>query len=363
MVDSPIRRLTTRRIDERSTGFLVAGASTVAARWMLEAIWRQPPAVGSHDVAGAYVAALHSHNGRLAQRFADQHGIVLAGDDLEQLLSRREIRCVYVGSHPRHHAETTRAALLAGKHVLCEPPLSIEPDECHELHLMAQHRGLVLALNYTWRATAAMRGLREQLQADAIGEVLGGRIENGAFLPLDRQTWRLAPPYGGVLWERTLHDVDLLEFLLLRTPASVLASSLQTLLGSEVEEDVLSTIWLRGGLPVYLHDSFLLPHAPVAVTLFGSMGSLAAARCDAGNMESSLSLTRGQSTQAIPLAAIDPFRASVARFLGAIRHGEAPLATAIDDRRNVTTIRAIQAALVSGGSATVSPARQDSGLR
>ncbi|HRW48448.1 MAG TPA: Gfo/Idh/MocA family oxidoreductase [Caldilinea sp.] len=357
MVDSPIRRLTTRRIDDRSVGFLVAGASTVAARWMIEAIWRQPPAAGSHDVAGAYVAALFSHNARLAQRFADQHGIVLAGDDLERLLSRREIRCVYVGNHPRHHAETTRAALLAGKHVLCEPPLSIDPDECHELHLMAEHRGLVLALNYAWRATAAMRGLRDQLQADAIGEVLGGRIDNTMFLPLDRQTWRLAAPYGGVLWERSLQDVDLLAFLLLRTPAAVQAGKLQALLGSGVEEDILAAVWLRGGLPIHLHDSYLLPHAPVTVTIFGSTGSLVATQCEAGNAESNLVLRRGQGVQVIPLAQIDPFRASVARFLSATRHGEAPLATALDDRRNVTTVRALQAALAGGGAVSVAPVR------
>jgi len=357
MVDSPIRRLTTRRIDDRSVGFLVAGASTVAARWMLEAIWRQPPAVGGQDVAGAYVAALYSHNARLAQRFADQHGIVLAGDDLEHLLGRREIKCVYVGSHPRHHAETVRVALLAGKHVLCEPPLSLEPDECQELHLMAEHRGLVLALNYTWRATAAIRSLRDQLQADAIGEVLGGRIENTTFLPLDRQTWRLAAPHGGVLWERTLHDVDLLNFLLLRSPAAVQASALQALLGSAVEEDVLSVIRLRGGLPIYLHDSYLLPHAPVTVTLFGSTGSLTAVHCDPGNPESSLTVARGGSVQALSLAAIDPYRASVARFLGAIRQGEPPLATAMDDRRNVSTVRALQEALQNHSLATVAPVR------
>ncbi len=345
MIDSPTRRLTTRKIDDRSIGFLVAGASTVAARWMLDAIWRQPPAVGSNDVAGAYVAGLFSHNARLAQRFADRHGIILAGDDLEHLLDRREVKCVYIGNHPRHHAETTRAALLAGKHVLCEPPLSIDPDECHEFHLMAQHRGLVLALNYVWRATPAMHSLREQLQADVIGEVLGGHIENTAFLPLDRQTWRLTAPYGGVLWERSLQDVDLLEFLLLRTAASVQTSRLQKLLGSDVEEDVLSAVWLRGGLSVYLHDSYLLPHAPVTVTLFGSVGSLTASQCDVGNPASSLTLTRGQSTQALPLTPIEPFRASVARFLAAIRHGETPLATALDDRRNVTAVRAMQAAL------------------
>ena len=357
MIDSPIRRLTTRRIDERSIGFLVAGASTVAARWMLDAIWRQAPTAGRHDVAGAYVAALFSHNARLAQRFADQHGIVLAGDDLDPLLGRREIQCVYVGNHPRHHAETTRAALLAGKHVLCEPPLSIDPDECHELHLMAQHRGLILALNYVWRATTAMRALREQLQADTIGEVLSGRIENTAFLALDRQTWRLTAPYGGVLWERSLQDIDLLEFLLLRTPASVQVCRLQKLLGSDVEEDVLSALWLRDGLPVYLHDSYLLPHAPVTVTLFGSTGNLSAVQCDVGNPESSLTLTRGPHAQSIPLSPIDPFRASVARFLSAIRHGEAPLATALDDRRNVTTVRALQAALPNGILAAHAPAR------
>ena len=262
-----------------------------------------------------------------------------------------------MGNHPRHHAETARDALLAGKHVLCEPPLSIDPDECHELHLMAEHRGLVLALNYAWRATAAMRGLRDQLQADAIGEVLGGRIDNTMFLPLDRQTWRLAAPYGGVLWERSLQDVDLLAFLLLRTPAAVQAGKLQALLGSGVEEDILSAVWLRGGLPIHLHDSYLLPHAPVSVTIFGSTGSLVATQCEAGNAESNLVLRRGQGVQVIPLAQIDPFRASVARFLSATRHGEAPLATALDDRRNVTTVRALQAALAGGGAVSVAPVR------
>jgi len=357
MTDAPLRRLTLRKIDDRSVGFLVAGASAVAARWMLDAIWGQPPAIGGSDVAGAYVVALHSHNARFAQRFADAHGVVHAGDDLDALLTRRAIRCVYVGNHPRHHAETVRAALLAGKHVLCEPLLSIDPQECQELEQMAHHRGLVIALNYTWRATGVMRRLREQLHAEAIGEVLGIRIDNTAALPLERQTWRVQRPFGGVLWERCLHDIDLLAFLLLSSPAEIHAHALQNLLGSEVEEDVLSVLRLRNGLPAVLHDSFVLPHAATRVTVFGSTGALYAVNIMPGSTTSHLALQRGEQTQALELEPIDPYRASVARFLAAVRLGEAPLATPFDDRRAIVAVLAAKHSLQHRQHAAIPPER------
>lgn len=356
MADIPPLRLAPRKIDDRSVGFLVAGASAVAARWMIDAIWGQPPALGGRDVAGAYVSALFSHNARFARRFADAHGVVHAGDDLEALLARREIRCVYVGNHPRHHAETVRAALLAGKHVLCEPPLSLELDECDTLELMAHHRGLVLAMNYAWRATSAIRRLREQLHADAIGEVLGARIENTLALPLDRQTWRVEKPYGGVLWDRCLHDVDLMAFLLLNHPAEIQAHALQNLLGSAVEEDVVSVVHLRGGLPVILHDSFVLPHAPVTVTVFGTMGSLHATRCHPGSDASQLILQRNEEQQVLELDRINPYRAAVGRFLAALRLGETPLAAPQDDRRAVTAVLTAQASLAQRQSLPIAQA-------
>ncbi|MFN3979872.1 MAG: Gfo/Idh/MocA family protein [Caldilinea sp.] len=345
MADAPPPWLATRKIDDRSVGFLIAGASHVAAHWMNPAIWQQPPAVGGRDVAGAYVAALYSHNARFARRFADAHGIVHASDDLAALLNRREIHCVYVGNHPRHHAETVRAALLAGKHVLCEPPISESLEECLELEQIAHHRGLVLAANYVWRSTGVVRCLREMLHADAIGEVLGVRIDNMLPLPLDRQTWRIQQPFGGVLWDRLLHDADLLTFLLLNQPAEIQSHSLQTLLGSECEEDVLHMIRLRSGLPAIVHDSFVLPHAPVSIIIYGGAGSLHAIHCEPGNKQSQLIVRRGEQQRAVDVDLIDPYRASVARFLAAIRLGETPLATPLDDQSAVACVLAAQQSL------------------
>ena len=345
MADAPAPTLALRRLNERSVGFLIAGASQVAARWVIPAIQQQPPATGAADVMSAYVAAVYSHNLRRAQHFAAMHGIVHAGDNLTSLLERREVQCVYVGNHPRHHAEIVRAALMAGKHVLCEPPLSDDLDEGRELEQLARHRGAALAVNYAWRATGVVRQLRNLLQEDAIGAVLSVQIDNTALPSLDGRSWRLHRPFGGVLWDRLLHDIDLLAYLLLSDPVEIQTHSLQNLLGGESAEDALSVVRLRGGTPAIVHDSFVLPHAPTRITIYGETGCLTALRCRPGDSHSQLTLQRGEQMQPLSVDRIDPYRASVARFLAAVRLGEAPLAAAADDRRAVASVLAAQQSL------------------
>ena len=58
--------------------------------------------------------------------FADRHAIPHAYLNLADLLAHPDIQCIYVGNHPRHHSQTVMAALAAGKHVLCEPPLALD---------------------------------------------------------------------------------------------------------------------------------------------------------------------------------------------------------------------------------------------
>lgn len=357
MADAPPPTLALRKLDERSVGFLIAGASHVAARRIIPAIQGQPPAVGTSDVMSAYVAGIYSHNLRLAQRFASIHGLVHAGDDLTSLLERRDVHCVYVGNHPRHHAETVRAALAAGKHVLCEPPLSDDLDESRELEQMAYHRSVILAVNYTWRATGVIRRLRELLSEDAIGAPLGVRIDNTALLPLDRRSWRLERPFGGVLWDRLLHDIDLLAYLLLSDPVDIQTHRLQTLLGGESEEETLSIVRLQGGIPAILHDSFLLPHAPTRITLYGETGALIASSCRPSDGEPRLTLQRGEQLHSLAVDPIDPYRASIARFLAAIRLGEAPLAAPVDDRRAVASVLAALQSLQRQQSSRLVPFR------
>jgi len=353
-------RLVTRSADARSTGFLIAGASNIAAQQMLAAVREQPPLPGTRDVAGAWVAALYSHNERRARDFAQRHAIIHFSDDLEELLRRPEIHCVYVASHPRHHAETVAAALGAHKHVLCEPPLALTAAEAEPLVQMAQNRGLVLALNYTWRASGAVQAVHDLLITDGIGEVLGGRIRNTGYLPLDRQTWRLQGQGGGVLWDRTLHDVDLIRYLLHLQVRDAYAygTYYNTVPGTgpgtvPIAEEIVGFVTLTGGRVVQLHDSFVQGHVPVMLELYGANGSLVADNCAPGSQAPELGVRRGDSVRSIAVPAVNPYRASVANFLAAVRGAADPLATGADELHNLAAMAAFEQSLREGGIARV----------
>jgi 1,5-anhydro-D-fructose reductase (1,5-anhydro-D-mannitol-forming) len=335
-------------VDARSVGFLVAGASHVAAQQMLAAIREQPPVAGTRDVAGAWVAALHSHNERRGREFAQRHAIIHVSTEMDVLLGRSEVQCVYVGNHPRHHAETVQAALAAHKHVLCEPPLALAFEEAEVLVQMARNRGLVLAVNYAWRATGAMHQMAELLLSDSIGELLGGRICNTAYLHAEQQSWRLQPNGGGVVWNRTLHDLDLVRFLLRLPVREVYGRSGHSTLAAGVEDELIGHALLSGGLAIQLYDSFVQAHAPVSVELYGTHGSLAVSHCAPGDAGAELHLRRGDNVRMMPAPAVNPYRAGVANFLAAVR-GEAPaLAGGADDLHNIAAALAMLRSLQEG---------------
>src|SRR6185369_12665312 len=93
------------------------------------------------------------------QQFAQLPGIRLAGmagtarpasiaaakrfgledvEDIDRLLSRPEVDVVYIATPPFLHFEQARRALEAGKHVICEKPLALTPDQADELIAIAR---------------------------------------------------------------------------------------------------------------------------------------------------------------------------------------------------------------------------------
>ncbi|HMN31668.1 MAG TPA: Gfo/Idh/MocA family oxidoreductase, partial [Caldilineaceae bacterium] len=104
-------RRTQLRIGARSIGWGLLGASHVASELIVPAVRRQPSAQDDDSQAGAWVAAVFSHNERRARAFADANQIPMAAVNLTDLLDRPEIRCIYVSSHPRHRYPLIMAAL------------------------------------------------------------------------------------------------------------------------------------------------------------------------------------------------------------------------------------------------------------
>jgi 1,5-anhydro-D-fructose reductase (1,5-anhydro-D-mannitol-forming) len=337
-------------------GWGIIGASRVAAEAFLPALRALPPLAtqSRYPTPDSAALGIFSHNERHGRAFADQHAIPHHFANLADLLAQPSVHCVYVGNHPRHHAQTVLAALAAGKHILCEPPLALTVDEAEQVAHTALDRGRILAINFPQRGDSALRELRELLADHAIGDLIGGRISHTAVLPTARQSWRLRKPGGGVLLDRTAHTVDLLRFLLRDEIEQAYCGRGQQILGDEVEEEVLGIFNLRrSGLAIQTHDSFLVAPTPICVELYGNMGTLTVYDGWRSDRPSELWLHRhGQPTQ-IPTATTNTatnnvFFAAVQAFVRAVRTQGAPLASGADGVNNLAILHAAQTSLARG---------------
>lgn len=120
--------------------------------------------------AGRFVAVA-SRSLERAREYADERGIPRAHGSYGALLEDAEVDAVYIGLPNGMHVEWSTRALQAGKHVLCEKPMSRHPAEIEALFDLAQERGLVLAEAFMWRHHAQVSHARELIGAGAIGRL------------------------------------------------------------------------------------------------------------------------------------------------------------------------------------------------
>jgi D-xylose 1-dehydrogenase (NADP+, D-xylono-1,5-lactone-forming) len=122
-------------------------------------------AVGSRDLARA-------------EAFAAEKGLARAHGSYEDLLADPEVDAIYNPLPNSLHVEWSIRALEAGKHVLCEKPMSRHPDDVARAFDVAAREGRALAEAFMWRHHPQLARARELLAAGAIGEL---RIIRAAF--------------------------------------------------------------------------------------------------------------------------------------------------------------------------------------
>ena len=127
---------------------------------------------------GVEVVAVASRDRARAEEYAAAHMIPRAHGGYEALLADPEVDAVYVSLPNSGHVDWSVRALRAGKHVLCEKPLTRRPEEAEAAYAVAAEAGLVLAEAFMWRHHPQAARLRELLGASAIGEI---RLVRAAF--------------------------------------------------------------------------------------------------------------------------------------------------------------------------------------
>ncbi|MGH3102689.1 MAG: Gfo/Idh/MocA family protein [Gaiellaceae bacterium] len=294
----------------------------VAVRWGLLSTARINGLVlaGARLSDRADVVAVASRDGARAQAYAHEHGIERAHASYEALLEDPDVEAVYISLPNALHVEWTIRALEAGKHVLCEKPLSRRPEEVEQAFDAAEWADRFLMEAFMYRHHPQTKRLKELVDEGAIGEL---RLVRTAFsFPLvDLANVRMQPGLdGGSLMDVGCYCVSGTR-LLAGEPEHV--EGQQVLAGSGVDVRFAGTMRFPGEVLAHFDCGFDLP-VRSGFEAAGSEGSLVLAdpwHCrDAG-----IDLHRGEDVERIEVEAADSYRLELENLGDAIGGEREPL--------------------------------------
>lgn len=155
-------------------------------------------------------------------------GVAHSYDSLAGLLADPAVHVVHVTSPNVAHYDQVRHILAAGKHVICEKPLSMTSAQSAEMLAMARASGLIAAVCYNTRFYPLNQQAHGMMAAGELGDL---RLITGQFhqdwLAHDTDwNWRLEAEEGGPLRSVSdigTHWVDLTNFITGKRPVAVMA--------------------------------------------------------------------------------------------------------------------------------------------
>ena len=131
------------------------------------------------EVPGIRVVAVADTNPASARHLAGELS-AQAYADYESILRDGSINLVYIATPPFLHYSQSKAALQAGKHVICEKPAALKSTDAEELAALARSKRLLYAVNLMQRYNPLFSVVRNIVNERILGEFLHGFFENYA---------------------------------------------------------------------------------------------------------------------------------------------------------------------------------------
>jgi predicted dehydrogenase len=184
-------------------------------------------------------------------------------DDYNAVLGNPDIQAVAIATPVSSHFRLAMSALMAGKHVLVEKPMTATAEEARRLVDEAARRNLVLAVDHTFIHTGAVRKMRE-LVSEGLGEIYyydSVRVNLGLF-----------QHDVSVLWDLAVHDLSIMDYVLPSRPVAVSATGVSHIAG-EPENIAYLNLFFESNLIAHIHVNWLAP-VKVRRTLLGGSSKM-----------------------------------------------------------------------------------------
>src|SRR5438270_2611260 len=198
----------------------------------------------------------------------DAHRLATSAENLSSVrlttqaedVFRSDVDGIIIATPVRTHYRLAKEALLHGKHVLVEKPLTANVAEAEELLALAQEKQCTLMVGHTFEYSPAVNELRKLVQSGDLGRIYSieaERVNLGLFRNDINVIWDLAP-----------HDISILLYLLGDKPEQVSVQA-HAHLQPHIHDIAHLDLGYAGGMTAHIHVSWLHPCKIRRVTVIG----------------------------------------------------------------------------------------------
>jgi len=273
---------------------------------------------------------------------AAQFGVAKAYERVEQVTTDADVQAVYIATPAHLHLEQIRACAEAGKHVLCEKPLTLTTAEAREAVAVCKANRVLLQEGYMMKFHGAHQAIRRLIEQGRLGKIVYIRAQLSCWYPPIPGAWRQDPAKGGggSLIDMATHLYDLLDYFAgpIRRVVAFTGNLVQ---GYPSEDSATTLLELADGGHATVDTFFCVPDeaSRTRLEIYGSRGSIftegTIGQSTGGQIEGILGL--GDATydavqskdvartfQPVPFEPVNPYTAECAYFADCILNGREP---------------------------------------
>jgi len=224
----------------------------------------------------ARVVAGWDHDAQRGAARCEAHGCEFVSD-LEQLLQRKDLAGVIIGSETAYHAAHVEAAARAGKDILLQKPMALTLADCDRILRAVQSSGIRFSMAWQMRCDPQNIWMREAVQSGNIGKVTILRRRHGLttqLWPDFESSWHVNPALNrSIFMDDAAHPADFLLWVLGK-PTTVIAE-IDTLINPKIPDDNAVAIYrFDSGAMGILECSFTCVAADDTTTIVGDKGTI-----------------------------------------------------------------------------------------
>lgn len=187
------------------------------------------------------------------QKFAEEQGII-AYSSKEELLADTEIDIVLVATTNEVHKELAIEAMAAGKHVICEKPVTLASQELEEIISASEKYNKVFTIDQNRRTNKDFVLMKNNVENDMIGDiyVIESRVEGSRGMP---KGWRTIKELGGgMMLDWGVHLIDQLMYMVDEKVVNIFCK-MYHIEYSDVDDNFRLTMTFQSGLTAHIEVS------------------------------------------------------------------------------------------------------------